>query len=56
MPNMIAMTSGMKVAAIARVTGFEATNSPTVFDCRRSQPRRRATDTVAIRNPQSSKN
>ena len=31
MPNIMAITSGMQVAAIARVTGFEATKSPTVF-------------------------
>ncbi len=56
MPNIAAITSGMHVAAIARVTGLDAINSPTVFACRRSQPRRSATDTLAIRKPQSSSN
>ena len=54
MPNITAITSGMQVAAIARVTGFDAISSPTVFACRPSQPKRRATDTLATRNPQSS--
>ena len=56
MANIAAMTSGMQVAAIASVTGFDAINKPTVFACRRSQPKRRATDTLANRNPHSSSN
>ena len=54
MPNIMAITSGMQVAAIASVTGFDAITRPAIFACRRSQPRRRATDTLATRNPQSS--
>ena len=53
MPKAIAMMSGMQVEAMASVTGLVAISRPTVLAWRRSQPRRRATETLATRKPQS---
>ena len=55
MANAIAITSGMQVAAMARVTGLVAMSRPAILACAGSQPRRRATLTLATRNPASSR-